>query len=94
MLHNDHIGSLSVPKDAYRITLLSPSALGCATASRLFTSFLQDFDGRLPSPWVLNNTTATFTRRGSNTGFRIKPAVGPEPKPSSGGRYPAKAPAR
>ena len=31
VLHNDHIGSLSVPKDAYRITLLSPSALGCAS---------------------------------------------------------------
>jgi len=89
VLHNDHIGSLAVPKDAYRITLLSPSLLGCASASRLFTSFLQDFDGTLPSPWVLNQTTATFTRRGSNTGFRIKPAVGPEPKPSNGGRYPA-----
>ncbi len=90
VLHNDHIGALAVPKDAYRITLLSPSLLGCGTASRLLSSFLQDYNGRLPSPWVLNKSSATFTRRGSNTGFRIKPAVGPEPKPSNGGRYPAK----
>ncbi len=91
VLHNDHIGSLSVPKDAYRITLLraEPFELRQA-ASRLFTSFLQDFDGRLPSPWVLNSTTGTFTHRGTSTGFRIKPAVGPDPKPSTGGRYPAR----
>lgn len=88
--HNDHIGSLSIPKDAYRITLLNDSALSCRAASRLLTSFLQDFDGRLPSPWQLNPTTASFTRRGSATGFRIKPATGPEPQPSNGGRYPAK----
>lgn len=90
VLHNDHIGTLSIPKDAYRILLLNGNALSCSAAARLLTSFLQDFDGRLPSPWVLNNTTASFTRRGSTTGFRIKPAVGPEPKPSNGGRYPAK----
>ena len=90
VLHNDHIGSLSVPKDAYRITLLRPNRLSCASASRLFTSFLQDFDGRLPSPWVLNSTTGTFTHRGTSTGFRIKAAVGPDPKPSTGGRYPAR----
>lgn len=91
VLHNDRIGTLSIPKDAYRITLLSANSLTCNQASRLLTSFLQDFDGRLASPWRLNSTTATFTR-GSNpsAGFRIKPAVGPEPKPSNGGRYPAK----
>ncbi len=89
--HNDHIGTLSVLEDAYRITLLSANSLTCAQASRLLTSFLQDFNGRLGSRWRLNPATATFTR-GTSTrvGFRIKPAVGREPKPSSGGRYPAR----
>lgn len=90
VLHNDHIGRLGIPKDAYQLTLLNGNALSCAGAARLFSSFLRDFDGRLPRPWVLNTSTASFTRRGSPTGFRIKPAVGREPKPSSGNRYPAK----
>jgi len=91
VLHNDHIGTLPIPKDAYRITLLSANSLTCSQASRFLTSFLQDFNGRLASPWRLNTTTATFTRgRSTTVGFRIKPAVGPEPKPSNGGRYPAK----
>ncbi len=90
VLHNDRIGVMSVPSGAYRITLLRPNRLSCASASRLLTSFLQDFDGRLASPWVLNNTNGTFTHRGTSTGFRIKPAVGPEPRPGTGGRYPAR----
>lgn len=90
ILNNDHIGTLALPKGAYRITLLNPKTLGCAAAARQLASFLQDFDGKLASPWALNNASATFTRGTSNVGFRIKPAVGPEPKPNSGGRYPAK----
>jgi hypothetical protein len=91
VLGNDHIGSLPLGKGAYRITLLNPKALSCAAAARQLTSFLRDFDGLLSKPWVLNAASATFTRgKGSSTGFRVKPAVGPEPKPGSGARYPAK----
>jgi hypothetical protein len=93
ILHNDHIGTLALPKGAYRITLLNPKTLSCSAAARQLTGFLQDFNGKLSSFWKLSNSTATFTHLGGTgpvQGFRIKPAVGPEPKPNSGGRYPAK----
>lgn len=89
VLHNDHIGKLALRAGKYRITLLSPSRLGCAAAAKAFAQFLQDFDGRLPRPWKLNVAKATFTRGNASTGFRVKPAVGPPPKPSGGGRHPA-----
>ncbi len=89
--HDDHIGALAVAQGRYRITLLNPKALSCSAAARQLSSFLQDFDGRLARPWVLDPATGAFTRgAGSATGFRVKPAVGAEPKPGSGGRYPAK----
>lgn len=75
VLNSDRIGSLRLAKGPYRITLLSGGGLSCQGASRQFASFLQDFTGVLPRPWVLNVGTATFSRgRGSNTGFRVKPA--------------------
>lgn len=75
VLNNDRIGQLRLAKGPYRITLLSGGGLSCQGASRQFTAFLQDFTGVLPRPWVLNVRTATFSRgRGSNTGFRVKPA--------------------
>jgi hypothetical protein len=74
VLNNDRIGRLRLRKGPYRVTLLGRS-LSCPRASQLFASFLQDFDGTLPRPWVLDVQTATFTRgTGSNTGFRVKPA--------------------
>ena len=75
VLHNDRIGKLRLAKGPYRITLLSGRGLSCAQASAQFTSFLEDYAGTLPRPWVLNATTGTFSRgRGSKTGFRRKPA--------------------
>lgn len=89
--NNDHIGTLSLSKGPYRLTLLNPKTLSCTSAARRFSGFLRDYDGRLVRPWVLDNSTGTFTRgKGSTTGFRVKAAVGPEPKPNSGGRSPAK----
>jgi hypothetical protein len=75
VLNDDVIGRLRLPKGPYRITLLSGGGLSCQGASSLFTRFLQDYTGVLPSPWVLNVRTATFSRgRGSTTGFRVKRA--------------------
>jgi hypothetical protein len=91
VLHPDHIGSFSVPKGAYTLTLLSTGTMSCATASSKFASFLSDFDGRLPSPWILDKSTGTFLRGSARVGFRVEPAVGP-PAPSGGGGgtvYPA-----
>ena len=74
VLNNDSIGKLRLRKGPYRVTLLGQS-LSCPRASQLFASFLQDFEGTLPRPWVLNAQTATFTRgAGGNAGFRVKPA--------------------
>jgi hypothetical protein len=74
VLNNDSIGRLRLRKGPYRITLVG-KGISCARASKLFTSFLQDFQGTLPSPWRLNVQTATFTRGASRSpGFRVKPA--------------------
>ncbi len=89
VLHNDRIGKLALPAGKYRITLLSSAGVGCAQAAKAFAQFLQDFDGRLPRPWKLNVATATFTRGNASTGFRVKLAVGPPPKPGRSGVHPA-----
>ena len=74
VLHNDSIGKLRLRKGPYRITLVG-RRVSCKRASALFRSFLNDFEGTLPRPWVLNVQTATFTRgSGGKTGFRVKPA--------------------
>jgi hypothetical protein len=88
VLHNDHIGRLSLPAGPYRITLLAVGMLSCSRASTLFASFLQLYTGRLPVPWRLDVTTATFSA-GHNVGFRVKPAAGPPPRPTPSGRHPS-----
>jgi hypothetical protein len=87
VLHNDHIGRFSIPAGRYRITLLAARRLSCARASQLFARFLQDFDGRLPRPWILDRRTGTFLRGSTHVGFRIKAWVGPQPTPN--GRHPS-----
>lgn len=75
VLHNDHIGSLYLPKGQYVVSLLQGDTLSCSQASQQFMRFLNA--ARVPTPWVLDAATATFTRGiGSSTGFRIKPASG------------------
>lgn len=71
VLHNDHIGKLSLPKGQYRITTLSVDRPNCQRASKLFAQFLQDWDGKLPSPWRLHVNTATFSKN-PHFGFRVK----------------------
>ena len=84
VLHNDSIGDFLVPKGNYRITLLSVGRITCSQASAYFARFLQDFDGVLPTPWVLDEETGSFMRGSRNIGFRIKGWVGPV-NPSGGG---------
>lgn len=74
VLNNDRIGQLRLAKGPYWIILLQRRGLACNQASRLFTRFLQDFDGNLPPPWVLEPHTASFLRSGSGVGFRVKQA--------------------
>ena len=82
VLHNDRIGAMQLPAGPYTITVLDTATMGCTEASHLFTQFLEDWDGRLPRPWVANNTTRTFTAgRGSSVGFRVTPGQPTPPIP-------------
>jgi len=82
VLHNDRIGRFRIAKGQYRITVLSVGRLSCARAARLFARFLQDYDGRLPRPWILDRETGTFFAGSRHVGFRIKAAVGPPVNPN------------
>jgi hypothetical protein len=84
VLHNDRIGTFQIPQGSYAITLLSVERITCARAASLLSGFLQDFDGVLPTPWVLDPETGSFMRGSRNVGFRIKELVGP-PNPNGGG---------
>ena len=80
VLHNDRIGNMQLPKGPYVITVLDTTTMGCTEASRLFAEFLEDWDGRLPRPWVADNATRTFRAgRGSSVGFRVAPSTNPIP---------------
>lgn len=72
VLHDDRIGPLRLTRGDYSIVLLQRRGLPCNQAARLLTRFLEDFNGVLPAPWVLEPQTASF-RRSTGVGFRIKP---------------------
>ena len=75
VLHNDRIGSFSIPKGKYRITLLAYAGVTCQQSVKLFQQFLQDYNGVLQKPWVLDPGTGTFSKGDLHIGFRIKPYV-------------------
>ena len=86
VLHDDAIGSLSVPAGPYQLTVQDPSKLSCAQAADAFRQFLEDWDGVLPSPWKLNAATATFTGK---PGVAFKIARVANPSGGGGGQHPA-----
>lgn len=91
VLHNDHIGALSVPAGNYVITVRNSSLLSCRAASKLFTRFLEDYDGALPRPWYITGPGAQFRRgKGSRVGFSItrNAGGGGGNVPGGGGRHP------
>jgi hypothetical protein len=76
VLHDDTIGALYLPKGNYTILLLDPASLTCAEASDLFRQFLEDYDGRLRRPWVVDAQDSTFTSNPTGTrGFSVVPAT-------------------
>lgn len=78
VLHNDRIGKLNLPAGNYNVTVLNSATLSCASASKLFAEFLQDYDGKLRSPWVVNVAASSFTKgKGSTTGFKVSPTSTP-----------------
>jgi hypothetical protein len=84
VLHDDHIGTFVVPSGNYLIALLSVGRLTCSKAAAYLARFLDDFDGVLPTPWLLDPETGSFMRGARNVGFRIKELAGP-PVPHGGG---------
>jgi hypothetical protein len=64
VLHNDHVGSLSLPAGPYVITA---NNVTCTQASSLFTTFLNQWTGKLPGGW---SVTANGFRKGS-TSFTV-----------------------
>jgi len=75
VLGNDRIGRLRLAKGPYWIVLLQRRGLTCPQASALFTRFLEDFNGVLPVPWILEPHTASFRRSATGAGFRVKPVA-------------------
>lgn len=87
VLNDDRIGRLKLREGHYRIRVLDDRALTCEKAAGLFAKFLQDFDGELPGRWQLDVDTATFTKRGTDEGFRVKKVR--RKSGSGGGRHPS-----
>jgi len=81
VLHNDAIGKLKLPAGPYQITVVGK--VTCAQASKLFTTFLDDFDGKLPGGWKVSLSPAGFTQPGA--AFYVRKAVTPPNPPPSGG---------
>ena len=58
VLAADTIGTYAVPSGAYRITVLNPSGLSCASASDLLRQFLEDFNpAHIRQVIIQQNTT-------------------------------------
>ncbi len=80
VLHNDRIGPANLPAGSYEVTPAAGSGLSCARASALFTRFLADWDGVLPTPWRVIGQgpgKASFAR-GNRVGFRVARSGGGE----------------
>jgi hypothetical protein len=80
VLHDDRIGPATLPAGSYTITVAPSAGLTCPAASKLFTRFLEDFDGVLPAPWRVSGQgsgKATFTQ-GGKAGFSVARSSGGE----------------
>lgn len=84
VLHNDHIGRLALPKGSYRITIVDAERLSCGKASALFTSFLEDFDGRLSGGWRVGVASSSFSQA-PGVGFRVARVGGGTAGPEQAG---------
>ncbi len=75
VLHNDSIGKLRLRNGRYRDHAGRAAGSPARAPSALFRSFLNDFEGTLPRPWVLERPDRHIhARSGAKTGFRVKPA--------------------
>ncbi len=87
VLHNDHVGRMSLPAGRYQITILSSGTPSCAAASKLFTRFLEDFDGKLPNGYRISAAKRAFVKS-PGVGFAVKRNGGGGGGGGGGGRHP------
>lgn len=76
VLHNDRIGTASLPAGNYEVTV--EPGLSCSASTQLLARFLEDYDGVLPKPWRVvagGSGKASFTR-GGLPGFSVKRVEG------------------
>src|SRR4051794_16734843 len=80
VLHNDRIGAASFPAGSYAMTANTDAAVSCAAASKLFTRFLEDYDGVLPRPWrvVAESSGKASFKKGGLVGFGVTRGGGGE----------------
>ncbi len=89
VIHDDHVGKLSLKAGSYSITVANQDKLSCQRASDLFTKFLQDFDGKLSNGWKVNVKKSGFEKT-SQKAFYVKRVGGAGSGGGSGGRSPGK----
>jgi hypothetical protein len=82
VLHNDRVGTMSIPRGPY---FLEPTGLSCAAASSLLRRFLNDFNGSLPGGWTTAPTGLGFVNPTTNQSFTLGTAAPPN---GGGGRCP------
>jgi hypothetical protein len=87
VLHDDHIGKLSLRAGTYAITVVNQNKLSCQRASSLFTKFLQDYDGKLPNGWKVKVSQSGF-QKSPQKAFFVKRQGGAGSGGGSGGRHP------
>ena len=91
VLHDDRIGMLQLPRGTYNMRTSNANKIPCAQASRLFTQFLEDYNGVLPSPWryeVISVGNGRFIRGRRGPSFRVSHARGGGGGGGGGGRHP------
>lgn len=67
VLHNDKIGTISLPAGNYAVTVRN---MTCASSTTWFARFLQDWDGKLPKPWKASSTgSGNVTFKGGTRSF-------------------------
>jgi hypothetical protein len=75
VLHDDRIGTVSLPAGSYEVTV--SGGLSCPASSKLLARFLSDWDGNLPKPWratAEGSGKATFT--GGSSSFSVSRVSG------------------
>jgi hypothetical protein len=85
VLHNDRIGPANLPAGSYSVTPAASSGLTCTRASALFTRFLEDYDGVLPTPWrvIAQGSGKASFARGNRDGFSVARTGGAEEEETS-----------